>query len=366
MPGLANFGRFRCLDWGSVRESAKSCQNAATRGSRGGVFSPPVEPAYFDPVPLRTYALLDSGHGEKLERFGDMTLRRPDPQALWRPRLPESQWDKADASFERDPDSGGRGGRWRPHVKAPRAMRGERPEWRIDILGGTFWIRPAAFKHVGLFPEQATNWRYLQLLRKEFGASPPRLLNLFGYSGAASVLAAQAGYEVTHVDASKQAIRWAAENAEASGLPQRSMRVLCDDALGFVQREGRRKSRYDVILLDPPHFGRGPKGEKWQLEDGLAPLLESVRAIVSERALVILSTYAVGYSPLAFRNLFTDWGTGEVAVGELVLREREHTGGDGAGSVAPRLLPAGFCARWGRELPLLLESDPSRSLESDS
>ena len=317
-----------------------------------------MQPAIFEPVPLEAYALIDSGQGEKLERFGELLLRRPDPQALWRPRLAPAEWERAQLSFERDPESGGRGGHWSARRAVPRAAATGEPEWCIEVLGGRFWIRPSAFKHVGLFPEQATNWAFVQAARAQLASARPRLLNLFGYSGAASVLAAQAGYEVTHVDASKQAISWTLENAEASGLGRRALRVLCDDALGFLQREVRRGSRYDGILLDPPHFGRGPKGERWQLESGLAPLLEGVRAILAEQAFVILSTYAVGYSPLAFQNLFSEWGDGQVAVGELVLCEEARPTG-----AARRLLPAGFCARWGRGLAPLGEAPAGQEHE---
>lgn len=305
-----------------------------------------MRPATFDAPDFPGHALLDSGGGEKLERLGGVVLRRPDPQALWRPRLDPSRWAGADLAFERDPRSGGKGGEWRPGPRAADFLRRPDPEWPCPFDGATFLVRPTAFKHVGLFPEQATNWRLLETLRPALGQAPS-FLNLFGYSGAASIVARRAGYAVTHVDASRAAIAWLRDNARASGLGEEGLRVLCDDALALARREVRRGSRYEAIFLDPPHYGRGPKGETWRLEEGLAPLLEAVRELVAERALVVLSTYAVGYSPLAFLNLFEEWPDGEAQAGELVLREEPLEG-------APtRLLPAGFCARWARgvELP---------------
>ena len=303
-----------------------------------------MRPVHFEPPGFSGHALLDSGGGEKLERIGGVSLRRPDPQALWAPRLDPEAWEAADLCFERDPESGGKGGRWRPGPRAAGFLRGESPEWPCTFGEATFLIRPTSFKHVGLFPEQATNWQLLADLAPQL--ERPRLLNLFGYSGAASVVARLAGYEVTHVDASKAAISWTRDNARASGLSDDGLRVICDDALAFARREVRRGNRYSAILLDPPHYGRGPKNETWRLEESLAPLLDTVRQLVDEVGLVVLSTYAVGYSPLAFLNLFDQWADGSATAGELVLREGEQPG-------APaRLLPAGFCARWARGVEL--------------
>jgi 23S rRNA (cytosine1962-C5)-methyltransferase len=192
---------------------------------------------------------------------------------------------------------------------------------------------------VGIFPEQATNWAWVARWRSEFSGQTPRLLNLFGYTGVASVLAAQAGYAVTHLDASKTSIRWARENAAASGLAPDVMRVLVDDALAFVRREGRRGAAYEGILLDPPHYGRGPRGEKWQFEDSVALLIEALAPLLAERSFLVLSTYAMGVSAVALGNLVGMLGEGEVQAGELLLREE---GG--------RALPAGFCARFTRGL----------------
>jgi 23S rRNA (cytosine1962-C5)-methyltransferase len=298
-----------------------------------------MQPQVFPHPAFPAHALLDSGGGEKLERFGDVILRRPDPQALWRRRRPDADWAAADLSFVRESD---RGGRWEPRSGTRSELRRANPEWRIEHLGARFWIRPTAFKHVGLFPEQAANWDWIESLRKQLGPGQPRLLNLFGYTGAASVLAAKAGWAVTHVDASKQSLSWMRENLVASELDEKAVRVILDDALAFAQREVRRGRTYHAILLDPPHYGRGPKGETWRLEEGLAPLIEAAGALLEPRAALVLSTYAVGYSPLAFANLLGELGEGQVAVGELALPEE----------ATERRLPAGFCARWWRGLEL--------------
>jgi 23S rRNA (cytosine1962-C5)-methyltransferase len=202
------------------------------------------------------------------------------------------------------------------------------------VLGAVARIRPTPFKHVGLFPEQAPNWRLVEELRARFEGRP-RLLNLFGYSGVASVLAARAGYEATHVDASRAALAWTRENQALSSLPDNALRVVLEDALQFARREARRGARYEVVLLDPPHYGRGPKGEVWRFEERIAELVEAVRGLLAERSLVVLSTYAIGCSPLTFQNLLAELGPGRVEAGELALLE------EGGG----RLLPCGFCAR---------------------
>ena len=294
-----------------------------------------MQPAWFAPARFPDHALLDSGEGEKLERFGAVVLVRPDPQALWRRRLDARAWSAADLAFVRESD---RGGRWEPRrgVDGAGLERG----WDVAFDSAHFRIRPTPFKHVGLFPEQAANWRWMEGLLSELGPGA-RVLNLFGYTGAASVLAARAGAEVTHVDASKSVLSWTQENARLSGLGEDALRVVLDDALAFARREARRGARYHGILLDPPHYGRGPKGEKWQFEEGLAPLLEACAALLAERAFLVLSSYAIGYSALSFANLLGELEGGTVEAGELVLAE------EGADA---RLLPCGFCARWRRGL----------------
>lgn len=300
----------------------------------------PLLPTRFPHPPLTEYDLLDSGGGEKLERFGPIRLVRPDPQALWRPKLPREAWKKADLRFVRESD---RGGRWEARKGAPAGARGREPAWPIEVAGARLLIRPTPFKHVGLFPEQATNWAWTRECRERFEGEP-RLLNLFGYTGAASVLAARDGWHVTHLDASKSAVAWARENAELSGVDRKSIRFLVEDAVRFAAREERRGSRYEAILVDPPHYGRGPKGEKWQFEEGIAPLLETCGKLLAERSLLILSTYAIGYSPLAFLNLLEELGGDRLESGELALPEE----GSGASDETRRYLPCGFCARWSR------------------
>jgi 23S rRNA (cytosine1962-C5)-methyltransferase len=320
-----------------------------------------VQPATFETVPLEHYELVDSGAGEKLERVGGVLLRRPDPQALWSCQLAEAEWARADLTFVRESD---RGGRWEARADAVKAARGRDPHWHFEHAGARFVIRPTPFKHIGLFPEQAPNWQHIAQFLPRLGLERPRLLNLFGYTGVASVLAAKAGAEVTHVDASKTSVTWTRENAELSGLKPDCMRWIVDDAHIFARREVRRGARYHAILLDPPHYGRGPKGEVWQFEEHIAPLMESVRALLEPRACVILSTYAIGVSPLSLANLISELGPGEVEAGELVLAPRDSAPRDSAprdsaprdsaprdsaprGAVRHRL-PAGFCARWSR------------------
>ncbi|HTF86861.1 MAG TPA: SAM-dependent methyltransferase [Planctomycetota bacterium] len=294
------------------------------------------------------YALIDSGGGEKLERFGDLVLRRPDPQALWRPHRETSVWNAADLSFERDPESGGKRGTWRARPGAPAQARASEPRWQIGWRGLLCVIQPTPFKHVGIFPEQATNWDLIERAGACFAGSKPALLNLFGYTGTASLVAARAGFAVTHVDASKTSLAWLRENQTASGLPPDSLRIVLDDALAFARREVRRRARYAAILLDPPHFGRGPKNEVWQFEEHLAPLLEACRALLDERAFLVLSSYAIGFSPLAFLNLLSEFEGGRAVSDELALAEQRESG-------APRYLPAGFCARFVRGIDLEIE-----------
>ncbi len=293
-----------------------------------------MSPAVFETVPVAAHALVDSGLGEKLERFGDRLLRRPDPQALWPRRLGKKEWGQADLTFVRESD---RGGRW----EGSASSRQGAAEWTMEVEGLSIRIDPTPFKHVGLFPEQASNWAYLEEVRRCLGTQTPRLLNLFGYTGVASLLAQRAGWHVTHVDASRLAIDWLRENAELSGLGRDGLRTILEDALAFVRREVRRGSSYDAILLDPPHYGRGPKGETWRFEEGIAPLVQACAELLADRSALVLSTYAIGYSPLALENLLLALGDGDVDARELALREEP-------GPRAQRLLPCGFCARWSR------------------
>jgi 23S rRNA (cytosine1962-C5)-methyltransferase len=290
----------------------------------------------FEPCAFPDHALLDSGDGQKLERFGRIVLARPDPQALWRRRLGAREWERADLVFVRESE---RGGRWEPAGGRPPA-----DGWPLAFDGARFWVRPTPFKHVGVFPEQAPNWRWMEARLRAAGPDA-RVLHLFAYTGVASLLARATGARVTHVDASRLALAWARRNSELSGLEGEGLRWVLDDALGFARREARRSATYTGILLDPPHHGRGPKGERWRLEADLPSLLEACARLLAAKSFMILSSYAVGYSALSLYNLLAGMdvpgpGKGEVEAGELVLPEE---GGD-------RLLPCGFAARWSRGL----------------
>ena len=208
------------------------------------------------PGDWKDYALIDSGDGKKLERFGEYTLNRPDPRALWPQSASPELWDSADAAYVRKNETSGT---W--------SIRRDPPaDWRIHYDTLTLILKPTAFKHVGVFPEQAPNWRWIA---QRIDGKPLNILNLFAYTGAATLAAAAAGAHVTHVDASKPSITWAKENASASGLSDRHIRWILDDAYGFVLREARRGVTYDGIIMDPPRFGRGAKGEVWKLENDL-------------------------------------------------------------------------------------------------
>ncbi|MBI5222605.1 MAG: class I SAM-dependent methyltransferase [Candidatus Magasanikbacteria bacterium] len=282
----------------------------------------------------KDYELIDSGEGEKLERFGKIIVARPDPQALW-PKLRQAEWRKADAVFFREEKSG-----WKVNKNVP-------DNWLIELGGLKFKIHLSAFKHVGLFPEQVGNWDWLyeqirnpksEILNHETGV---RVLNLFGYTGGASLAAAKAGADVCHVDGSKVAINWAKDNAAASGLAEKPIRWILDDAIKFVKREIKRGRRYDGIIMDPPAFGHGPGGEMWKIEDNFLELLGLCFQVLSEQPLFFLiNGYASGYSALAYANnllgLKNKFG-GEIEAGELT---NEEGGG--------RLLPCGIFVRWSR------------------
>lgn len=284
--------------------------------------------------PEAGYALLDSGEEEKLERYGTVVLSRPDPQALWQKRLPETEWKKADARYERKE----KGGAWHAKKDLPK-------EWPISFGGFTFLIRPTSFKHTGLFPEQLPNWRWMseKLKAQNSPLKAPKVLNFFAYTGAATLAAAKAGAEAVHLDASKTAVEWAKENARLSGFSGKPVRWIVDDALAFAKREAARGNRYDGVIMDPPAFGHGPKDELWKMEEDFLPLMKTCMNLLSEKPLFFLiNGYASGYSPLAFAHnlapLAEKFGGG-VEYGELTIRES----GNGA---ERRLLPAGIFSRW--------------------
>ncbi len=246
------------------------------------------------------YELIDSGGGAKLERFGDRVVARPEPQALWRPSLPAEEWERlADAVFHRDAKSEERG-RWQMKPGVP-----ERWTMNYDRGGMHLRLRLAltGFKHVGVFPEQAANWDFIYdtLCGMEGGGTGARVLNLFAYTGGATLAARSAGADVTHVDSVKQTVSWAADNAGLSGL-NGGIRWIVDDALKFVHREVRRGSLYDGIVLDPPAYGRGPDGEKWVLEQNLDEMLELCSRLLKPNGFLVLNLYSMGLSAIVART----------------------------------------------------------------
>jgi 23S rRNA (cytosine1962-C5)-methyltransferase len=276
------------------------------------------------------YELLDSGEEAKLERFGPYTLVRPEKAALWRRALPPERWQKADAEFSQ----AGKGeGEWVLHRRLPE-------RWRMQYRGLPFWAKLTPFRHTGVFPEQASHWDWLERQLRA-ARRPASVLNLFAYTGIASLVAAAAGASVVHVDASKPAIGWAKENALAAGLAERPIRWILDDALKFVRREARRGRRYDGIIMDPPVFGRGPSGELWRFGQSFPELLAACTEVLAEQPLFVLVTgYAIEDSSLTLSNLVREAmgpHAGQTEAGELVLQ-------DGAG----RALSLAIFARWSR------------------
>jgi len=281
------------------------------------------------------YALLDSGDGLKLERFGKYVFVRPESQALWKRAL-TAEWKNADAVFiSTGEESGGHWDfkkkmdeQWTMHYPLPHSKNGL-----------TFKVMTTPGRHLGVFPEVALHWDFMADILQR-ADSPPNVLNLFGYTGLATLAAASAGAKVTHVDASKKSVSWARENQELSGLNDAPIRWIVDDALKFVQREARRGVKYDGIILDPPKFGRGPKGEVWEVYKSLPNLLEACRECLSEDRLFVVTTiYAVRASAIhvaqAMDDMMKGFG-GRVEMGELVTREQS----------AGRLLSQAVYARW--------------------
>lgn len=283
--------------------------------------------------PWSDYALLDSGHGRKLERYGRVTVDRPEPQALWAPSLPESDWGKANARFtDSSDDVDGDSGKWKIAGKTP-------DSWPVTWKGVSFICRLMSFRHMGLFPEQLTHWDWVAQQIKDTNR-PLKILNLFAYTGAASLAAAKVGAQVTHLDASKKAIQWAKDNQEASKLGDKPVRWICDDAKVFVARELRRGNTYDGIILDPPKFGRGPDGERWQLEEDLSPFVADCAKLLSPDAkFMILTAYAMRMSSVSIAAVLADATKnrkGQIDSGELLIRQET---GD-------RFLSTSLYARW--------------------
>jgi len=279
------------------------------------------------------YGLIDSGGGRKLERYGPYRVIRPEPQCLWKPSLDDAVWRKADATF--DPAGGDEdAGKWRFSGEAPAS-------WALSWGEVRFHGRFTAFRHLAFFPEQAANWAWLDE-RVRAAGRPLKILNLFGYTGVASLVCAAAGAEVTHVDASKKAIAWARENAALSGLQDRPVRWICEDARKYSEREVRRGVRYDGIILDPPKYGRGPGGEVWKLYEDLPHLTALCAALLSPDAdFLLLNAYAERISGLALASLLADALAGRgggIDWGELALMEENSARGVGLS----------FFGRWAR------------------
>ncbi len=235
----------------------------------------------------KEYELLDAGCGYRLERWGTAILQRPDPQAIWQHEQKTNAWQSADAVYHRSEKGGGH---WQYAKKLPQ-------RWNMAYGDLKFVISPTGFKHTGLFPEQAVNWDAYRALITA-AARPIKVLNLFGYTGGATLACLAAGAEVTHVDASRGMVSWARENAELSGLAQKPVRWLVDDCQKYVAREIRRESLYDAVIMDPPSYGRGPGGEVWKLEENLWPLLVQAVQVLSERPLFfIVNNYTSGIAP---------------------------------------------------------------------
>ena len=235
----------------------------------------------------KNYELIDCSDGERLERWGDVILIRPDPQIIWKTPRIHPLWKKADARYIR---SSSGGGRWEVYRKLP-------DRWTIDYKELTFNVKPMGFKHTGIFPEQATNWDLAAECIKSAGRQV-KVLNMFAYTGAATISALKAGASVTHVDASKGMVQWAKENARSSSVEDKSVRWLVDDCVKFVEREIRRGNHYDIIIMDPPSYGRGPGGEIWKLEDEVYGLCEkSVKLLTDDSLMFLISSYTTGLSP---------------------------------------------------------------------
>ena len=268
------------------------------------------------------YELLDTGNGFRLEKFGKYILKRPDPQILWKPKLSKSEWDKAMAVFEND--------KWIIKTKMPN-------RWLMEYKDLKFWAKLSSFKHTVVFPEQASQWDFIQEKIKSAGKQP-HILNLFAYTGIASIACAKAGAKITHLDASRPAIGWAKENQRASGLLGDSIRWILDDAIKFTAREIKRGVKYDGIIMDPPVYGHGPEGEIWDFNKDLPKLLENCRQILSDKPLfIIINAYAVSSSAIMLENMLKDLNLGgKIEAGELCLKE----------SSSDRLLSTGIFARW--------------------
>ncbi len=303
------------------------------------------------------YQLLDSGDGKRLEKFGKYILIRPDPQILWKTSLPSSKWQKADAEFIK---ISAEKGQWSRKQNVPEV-------WNMSFEDITFQCRMSPFKHTGVFPEQSIQWNFIKSiitgvlassadnkkLPQNITYSPKtieglNILNLFGYTGIASLVIASTGAKVTHIDASFPTIGWARENQKLSKLENKPIRWILDDAIKFVQREIKRGVKYDGIIMDPPIYGHGPKGQKWDFNESFPELMKLCSQILSEQPLfVLINAYAISSSSVMLANVMNDYLTkygGKTEYGELGLQEANNL----ARNCAPRILSTGIFARWSK------------------
>ena len=280
----------------------------------------------------KDYEVIDTSGGEKLERWGDYILVRPDPQVIWDTPRTDRRWKQKNGHYHRSSKGGGE---WE-FFQLPE-------EWCIRYRELTFRLKPFSFKHTGLFPEQAANWDWFSSIIKERkkAGQPVKVLNLFAYTGGATPAAAKAGAAVTHVDASKGMVSWAKENAAASGLSDAPIRWLVDDCVKFVEREIRRGNTYDAIIMDPPSYGRGPKGEIWKIEESIFPFLRLTAQILSKDAcFFLINSYTTGLQPAVLsymlQTVITPQFGGHVEAGEIGLPVSSNS----------LILPCGASGRW--------------------
>lgn len=274
---------------------------------------------------MNDYELIDSGNGRKLERFGETLLARPAAQALWHPELGDKEWQRADAELTREEET-----EWQ-------AKKTIKELWTIAIDGIRFQLKLTDFGHVGIFPEQRPQWRWIRELVSR--RKNPQVLNLFAYSGGSTLAAALGGAEVCHLDASKGMVQWARENALLNGLEEAPIRWIIDDVSKFLAREIRRGRRYDAIILDPPTFGRGPKGELFKIEERLLPLLSQCKELLSDDPLfLLLSCHTPGHTPLVLQQILSQYMEGGIIEGgEMALTGKRK---------GMFVLPSGAFARW--------------------
>ena len=277
----------------------------------------------------KDYQLLDSGLGEKLERWGNIVLRRPDPKAIW-PVGNKKAWEKADAVYHRSKSGGGY---WEYKSKIP-------DRWIISFKNLKFYVEPTGFKHTGLFPEQAVNWTWM-MKKIEEAKKPVKVLNLFAYTGGATIALASQNAEVCHVDASRGMVNWAKENLELSRLTDKKVRFIVDDCLKFIRREARRGNQYDAIVMDPPSYGRGPRGEIWKIEEKLFEFVYECLKILSDKPLFFLiNSYTTGFTPGVIANILNATVNKKIR-GKVSSREVGIPITD-----SDLVLPCGICGRW--------------------